>query len=89
MKKVLLAMSLMMSATAFAGTYDKPGFVTHEKDGRIWVFKVGSKGEEEFKKHGEAAKQYSLIGQGPKGMTLKSDDQQTLDEYIAVMDKAQ
>jgi hypothetical protein len=87
MKKVLLALSLVMSSVVFAGPYDKPGFVTYEKDGRIWVFKVGSKGEEEFKKHGEVTKQYSMIGHGPKGMTLKSDDQKTLDEYIAVMDK--
>lgn len=87
MKKVLLAMSLVLSSAVFAGPYDKPGFVTYEKDGRIWVFKEGSKGEEEFKKHGEVAKQYSSIGAGPKGMTLKSDDQKTLDEYIVAMNK--
>ena len=87
MKKVLLALSLVMSAAVFAGPYDKLGFVTYEKDGRVWVFKAGSKGEEEFQKHGEVAKQYTLIGKGPKAMTLKSDDQKTLDEYIAVMDR--
>ena len=89
MKKIFVAMMLVMSSAVFAGPYDKPGFVTYEKDGRVWVFKEGSKGEVEFKSHGEVAKQFSLIGGGPKGMTLKSDDQKTLDEYVAVMDKAQ
>lgn len=41
MKKVSLELSLLLSSVVFAGPYDKPGFVTYQKDGRIGVFKVG------------------------------------------------
>ena len=60
----------------------KYGFVTEIEDGRLWVFKKDSKELEEFKKHGEPAKQFSNIGAGPNGMTVKSADQATLDEYL-------
>lgn len=86
MKKLLLIISLLASFSVFAGPYDKPGFVTFEKDGRLWVFKADSKGAKLFQERGEPAVQMTMIARGPGGMTLKSDDQTTLDEYIKVMD---
>jgi hypothetical protein len=61
----------------------KPGFYTDVRDGRLWVFRHGSKALEEFKKHGEPAHQVTRIGAGPKGMTIKSSDASVIDEYLA------
>jgi len=41
----------------------------------------GSKELEEFKKTGEPAKQFTDIGRGPDGMTVKAADEQTLEDY--------
>jgi len=72
-----------LSVAGYAGsTYDKPGFVTEVKDGRLWVFKAGAKEYEEFQKSGELAKLVTRIGEGPSGMTLKAPDAATLDEYV-------
>ncbi|MEZ6936503.1 hypothetical protein [Aeromonas sp. S19(2024)] len=87
MKKIvasaaLLGFSLLGSA-AFASEFNLPGFITEVEDGRLWVFKEGSPELEEFKQHGEPAKQFSNIGAGPNGMTVKAANQETLDEYLA------
>lgn len=86
MKKLTLATALLLStlstAPAFAGEYDKPGFVTEVEDGRLWVFREGSEELNEFKQHGEPAKQYTDIGSGPDGMTVKAADEQTLKDYL-------
>jgi|UniRef100_A4YC36 acylphosphatase len=85
MKKTAL-MSLLglglFACVAHASEFDLPGFVTEVEDGRLWVFKENSAELTEFKQHGEPAKQFTVIGAGPKGMTVKSADQQTLDEYL-------
>ncbi|WP_413495537.1 hypothetical protein [Shewanella baltica] len=85
MKKTAL-MSLLglglFACVAHAREFDLPGFVTEVEDGRLWVFKESSAELSEFKQHGEPAKQFTVIGAGPKGMTVKSADQQTLDEYL-------
>lgn len=85
MKKTAL-MSLLglglFACVAQASEFDLPGFVTEVEDGRLWVFKENSAELTEFKQHGEPAKQFTVIGAGPKGMTVKSADQQTLDEYL-------
>lgn len=85
MKKTAL-MSLLglglFACVAHASQFDLPGFVTEVEDGRLWVFKESSAELSEFKQHGEPAKQFTVIGAGPKGMTVKSADQQTLDEYL-------
>ena len=78
----LLGLSLF-ACVAHASEFDLPGFVTEVEDGRLWVFKENSAELNEFKQHGEPAKQFTVIGAGPKGMTVKSADQQTLDEYLA------
>lgn len=86
MKKTAL-MSLLglglFACVAHASEFDLPGFVTEVEDGRLWVFKANSAELTEFKQNGEPAKQFTVIGVGPKGMTVKAADQQTLDEYLA------
>lgn len=82
----MLLTSLFASAT-FASQYDKPGFVTEVEDGRLWVFREGSKELEEFKKTGEPAKQFTDIGTGPEGMTVKSADEATLKDYLQALKK--
>jgi uncharacterized protein (TIGR03000 family) len=64
------------------GPHSKPGFVTFVKDGRLWVFRVGSQALADYKKDGEPAKQVTLVGEGPEGMTLKGPDAETLDAYL-------
>lgn len=75
-----LAAALVMPAMA-ASPYDKPGFVTQIEEGRLWVFKEGSKELEQFRQHGEPTVNVSRIGEGPEGMTLKAPSQEVLEEY--------
>lgn len=75
-----LTASLVMPAMA-SSQYDKPGFVTKIEDGRLWVFKEGSKELEQFEKHGEPTINVSRIGEGPEGMTLKAPSQDVIEEY--------
>lgn len=83
MKRMILGLTLILwSALTFASEYNLPGFVTEIEDGRLWVFKAGSKELDEFKKTGEPAKQFTNIGAGPNGMTIKSADQAILDAYL-------
>lgn len=65
------------------GPFDKPGFITREVKGRVWVFKAGSKELGEFLKTGESAKSITLIGRGPNGMSLRSPDKETAEAYLA------
>ena len=45
----LSLLALTGCATApTAASYAKPGFVTEVRDGRLWVFRAGSKDLEEF-----------------------------------------
>lgn len=90
MKKSLAiaALTALVSMSVFAGPYDKPGFVTFEKDGRVWVFKADSEALKQFQEHGEPAKQVTLIGKGPEGKTLKTDDMKTAEEYLALLHKS-
>ena len=71
------------SATIDAYIYKKAGFETKIDDGRLWVFKSGSKEWEAFSKHGEPAKQVTRIAAGPGGMTIKSSDSKVIDAYLA------
>ena len=88
MKRLMSASILMLGLSAFsvhASEYDKPGFVTEVEDGRLWVFKDGSEEYKAFKQHGEPVKQFTSIGTGPGGMTVKAADQSALDGYHAAM----
>jgi hypothetical protein len=82
---LVIAALTVVGLTACASTPEvaKPGFHTEIRDGRLWVFRQGSKDVEDFKKHGEPEKQVTRIGAGPKGMTIKSSDGAVIDEYLA------
>lgn len=90
MKKLTITAALLTSLFAgvsFASQYDKPGFFTKVEDGRLWVFYSGSEQLREFKAHGEPAKQYTEIGAGPEGMTVKSGDENALKDYLSRVKK--
>jgi hypothetical protein len=60
----------------------KPGFSVFLQEGRLWVFREGAKEMEEFRSHGELAKQVVRPGAGPGGLTLKAPDAETLNDYL-------
>jgi hypothetical protein len=62
--------------------YDKPGFSTFVDEGRLWVFRNGSKELAEYKEKGEPAKFIVRVGAGPDGMTIRAVDAETIDDYI-------
>ncbi len=66
-----------------AYTAAKPGFATYAEEGRLWVFQAGSEGHKEFLASGEPAKSVTWIGAGPRGMSMRSDDADTLLSYLA------
>jgi uncharacterized protein (TIGR03000 family) len=63
------------------------GFVAFVKDGRLWVFREGSKDLAEYKKDGHLEKHVTRIGGGPKGMTIKAPDYETIDTYMKGLKK--
>ncbi|MDZ4194369.1 MAG: hypothetical protein U1D65_20485 [Pseudomonas sp.] len=90
MKKITLTalmLSSLFAGTALASQYDRPGFVTEIEDGRLWVFRENSEELKDFKATGEPAKQFTDIGSGPEGMTVKSADEQTLKDYLQAVKK--
>ncbi|GAB6387645.1 hypothetical protein [Stutzerimonas marianensis] len=90
MKKLTLStliLASLVAGTAVASQYDKPGFVTEIEDGRLWVFRANSQELKDFKASGEPAKQFSDIGSGPEGMTVKAADEQTLKDYLQTLKK--
>ncbi|GGO75930.1 hypothetical protein GCM10011348_01920 [Marinobacterium nitratireducens] len=78
-----LALGTLSTIPAFAGDYDKPGFVTEVEDGRLWVFRENSAELRAFQESGAPARQYTDIGSGPNGMTVKAADEQTLRDYLS------
>jgi hypothetical protein len=64
----------------------KPGFVTKFEDGRVWVFRQGSKDLTGFLKDGELAKHVVRPGAGPRGMTLKAPDAETIIAYMTAQE---
>ncbi len=84
--RIAAVLTMLMTAVVHASPAENvPGFVTVEKDGRLWVFKPDSPGLAEFQKAGEPGKQFTNIGGGPNGVTVKAADQATLDEYLAAV----
>jgi hypothetical protein len=79
----ILVCTLAACATTGTMSYEKAGFVTDVKDGRLWVFRAGSKEFEAYKKSGEPAHMVSRVGAGPNGMTIRSSDAKTIDDYLA------
>ena len=62
--------------------YTLPGYAVYEVDGRLWVFRIGSDGLQQFLEHGEPAKNVTLIGEGPDGKTVKGAELDTLRDYV-------
>lgn len=88
MKKIALAAlvaSMTLGLAACADKFEKAGFVVEEEDGRLWVFKEGSEYLAQFEQTGEPAKQYTAIGAGPEGETVKAADKAVLDAYLALV----
>lgn len=83
--RMILALSLLaLAACATAETsFNKPGFVTDVKDGRLWVFREGSKDLDEYRQNGELTKMVTRIGAGPNGMTIRAGDAKDIDDYLA------
>jgi hypothetical protein len=75
--------SVVTSHDHFAAAHVRPGYITFEDEGRLWVFAAESKGVTDFLAHGEPAKSVTWIGEGPGGMSLKSDEADTMLGYIA------
>ncbi|MFN0043084.1 MAG: hypothetical protein ACKVSF_07725 [Alphaproteobacteria bacterium] len=72
------------SSTASATqNFDKPGFAAVVHDGRLWVFKAGSKELGEFTKHKDLREMVTRVGAGPNKMTIRAPDVATLDAYLA------
>jgi hypothetical protein len=61
--------------------YALPGFAVYEVDGRLWVFRDGSVGRQQFLEHGEPARNATLVGEGPEGKTLKGAEIEALKAY--------
>ncbi len=61
------------------------GFRTVVDDGRLWVFVERSPALAEYLESGEPAKCVTRVGDGPLGMTVKSDDGSTIDMYLAAI----
>lgn len=63
--------------------WDKPGFWTREVDGRLWVFRSGSRELAAFRRDGPPARQVTRLGVGPNGMAIKAPDAGIIDAYLA------
>jgi hypothetical protein len=64
----------------------RPGFVTFLEDGRLWVFRAGSKDLAAFEKDGELEKHVTRIHAGPRGMTIKGPDNETVVDFMTKRD---
>ena len=60
------------------GPHDRPAYVTRIVDGRLWIFKAHSKDLGDFLKKGDPAKQVTVLGVGPGGMTVRAPDMETI-----------
>lgn len=61
----------------------KPGFVSWEVDGRLWVFVMTSQSAADFARSGDLAKSVTRPGAGPGRMTIRSADSETIDLWVA------
>lgn len=72
----------VVSASPDKEPHRKPGFVTWEEDGRLWVFDLTSVEAADFVTSGDLAKSVTRISAGPNGMTVRSSDAETIDAYL-------
>ena len=67
-----------------SGPFDKGDFVTIEEDGRLWVFNINDRALADFVSKGELAKHIIRPGVGPRGMTIKSINNRTINEFLSI-----
>lgn len=87
MRSIRLFVAVLLSAIAIVGCaagskYDKFGYSTVEKDGRLYVFPSNSAEYQLFTKTGEMGKSVTLVGKGPDGMTIIAPDKKVIDSYM-------
>ena len=91
MRFALIGLAVAMLATAAsadqsksgASPYAKTGFYTHVHDNRLWVLKEGDKDIELVSKNQEPKVVITRIAAGPNRMTIKSNDANVIDAYLA------
>lgn len=72
-----------LKAADGAVSHDRPGFVTGIDDGRLWVFRAGSKEANDYLEKGsKPAKHAVRPGGGPSGMTVRSPRVELIDAYM-------
>ena len=62
--------------------FERPGFFVDYADERLLVFRTGSEGQAQYLASGEPAKSVTLVGVGPGGQTIRSDDKALIYEYL-------
>jgi hypothetical protein len=70
-------------STTASRSYDAAGYVTAEKDGRLYVFIPNSPDHMRFKRTGDMGKSVTRIGAGPNNMTVVAEQGVNLDKYLA------
>ena len=72
-----------LKADNHSASYDRPGFVTGVEDGRLWVFRAGSKEADAYlATKSKPAKHVVRPGGGPDGMTVRSPEASLIDAYM-------
>lgn len=72
-----------LSAGSHGTNYDRPGFVTGVEDGRLWVFREGSKEANAYlEKKSKPAKHAVRPAGGPDRMTVRSPEMELIDAYM-------
>jgi len=61
----------------------KEGFITHAREGDLWVFRADEPELRDFYRQGELGKMVAWVGEGPLGSNLKAANRSTLVEYSA------
>jgi hypothetical protein len=62
--------------------FAKPGFLTYEDDGRLWIFRFHAVELGDFLLLGELAKHVIRPAAGPASMTVKAPDNETINAYL-------
>lgn len=73
----------VISASADKEKFRKPGYVSWEIEGRLWVFVMTSPEAADFAKSGDLAKNVTRPAAGPDRMTIRSADSATIDAWVA------
>ena len=72
-----------LDAYSFPFLYGQAGYIVIPAEGRLWIFREGSDSYAKFVAKGEPAKRVTLVGAGPRGMTVMGAEKETLEAYCA------